>query len=45
MKKDLPKLKVIYCKNPMPEDLKAEKYIKFLKHLVKVFKEQEVRNG
>jgi len=41
MKKDVPKFKVVYCKSPMPEDLKAEKYIKFLKHLVKVVKEQE----
>lgn len=41
MKRETPKFKVIYCADPNPEDLKAEKYIQFLKHLVKVVKEQE----
>lgn len=41
MRRDTPKFKVSYCKNPIPETLKAERYIKFLKHLVKVVKEQE----
>lgn len=45
MKKDLPKFKVIYCENPIPEDLKAEKYIRFLKHLVEIFKTEEKTNG
>ena len=41
IKKNEPKFNVIYCKDPTPDNLKAEKYIKFLKHLVKVVKEQE----
>lgn len=41
MKRDIPKFKVSYCKSPMPETLKAEKYIKFLKHLARIVKEQE----
>lgn len=40
-KTNYPKFRVVYCADPTPEDLKAEKYIKFLKHLVKVVKEQE----
>lgn len=41
MKKDYPKFKVVYCQDVTPENLKAEMYIKFLKHLVNVVKEQE----
>lgn len=41
MVRETPKFKVIYCENPIAENLKAEKYVKFLKHLVKVVKEQE----
>lgn len=40
-KYDSPKFKVIYTKNPLPEALKAEKYIKFLKQLARVVREQE----
>ncbi len=45
MKKDLPKFEVIYCDEPLPEDLRAEKYIRFLKHLVEVYKRKEKENG
>lgn len=38
---DPPKFKVVYSTNPNPEVLKAETYIKFLKHLACVVKEQE----
>lgn len=41
MKKEPPKFNVVYTTNPMPETLKAEFHIKFIKHLVKVVKEQE----
>lgn len=41
MKNDSPKFKVIYTKNPIPEALRADMYIKFLKHLACVVKEQE----
>lgn len=44
MKKDLPKFEVIYCKEPLPEDLRAEKYINFIKHLVDAFKMEEKDN-
>ena len=36
-----PKIKIIYCEDRSSDVLKAERYIKFLKHLVKVVKEQE----
>jgi len=45
MKKNLPKFKVVYCKKPMPEELRAEKYIKFLKYLAKLTRESEATNG
>lgn len=44
MKKDLPKFEVIYCKEPLPEDLRAEKYINFIKRLVEAFKMEEKTN-
>lgn len=36
-----PKFNIIYCEDTSSEVLKAERYIEFIKHLVKVFKEQE----
>ena len=44
MKKKLPEFEVIYCKEPLPENLRAEKYISFIKHLVEVFKTEEKNN-
>lgn len=41
MSNQTPKFKVIYTKNPIPEALRAETYVKFLKHLACVVKEQE----
>lgn len=41
-KKPEPKFTVIYSNEPiMPESLRKEMYEKFIKHLVKVVKEQE----
>lgn len=36
-----PKIKILYCEDASSDALKAEKYIKFIKHLVNVVKEQE----
>jgi len=41
MNNKTPTFKVVYSTNPMPELLKAEFHIKFIKHLVQVVKEQE----
>lgn len=38
MKKDMPKFTVIYNNEPLPEDIRAEKYIKFLNALVDIYK-------
>lgn len=35
------KFTVVYCNDPTPDMLKPERYIMFIKHLVKVVKEQE----
>lgn len=40
-KRNLPKFNVTYCNDPSSEVLKHERYIEFIKHLVKVFKERE----
>lgn len=39
--KNVPKFNVVYCNEPTPDMLKAERYIQFIKHLVNVVKEQE----
>lgn len=44
MKTHEPKLTISYCENPMPDDLQAEKYIIFIKHLVDVFNQVEKDN-
>ena len=44
MKKDLPKFEVIYCKEPLPEEVRAEKYINFIRHLVEAFKMEGKEN-
>lgn len=38
MKKDMPKFTVIYSEKPLPEDVRAEKYISFLNTLVEIYK-------
>lgn len=40
-KKNLPKFNVTYCKDASSDVLKNERYIEFIKHLVKVFKERD----
>lgn len=41
MKKDMPKFTVIYNEEPFPEDIRAEKYIKFLNNLVEIYKSNQ----
>lgn len=41
MKKNMPKFTVIYNDEPLPEDIRAEKYIKFLNHLVEIYKSNQ----
>ena len=45
MKKYTQKFTVKYCKNPMPETLRAEKHTKFLRHLARGIKRREAKQG
>ena len=40
-KKNLPKFNVTYCNDVSPDALKHERYVEFIKYLVKVFKEKD----
>lgn len=41
MEQKQPNFKVVYCKKQLPENVRAEKYIKFLKYLAELVREQE----